>query len=105
MSGAPGPGPEFSIKRFPIDSRLAFFRVVVSHEAGIDRVATLVEMLQQRLTDVTSEMKTTLKEDGTAFIMAFLADKQFMTKGDMAAFCGEVAKEHARLSGIDQETE
>lgn len=95
MSGAPG--FEIAVKRFPIDERLAFFRVVASAPGdggGIDRLAALVEMLQERLEAVTSEIKTTLREDGSAFIMAFLADRRFMTKADMIAFCREAAREH-----------
>lgn len=95
MSGAPA--FEIAVKRFPIDERLAFFRVVVSSGGdggGIDRLAALVEMLLERLDAVTSEIKTTLREDGSAFIMAFLADRRFMTKSEMIAFCEGAAREH-----------
>ncbi len=91
------PAFDFAVKRFPIDSRLAFFRLVVSVSeggAGIDRLAPLVELLLQRLDAVTSEVKTTLREDGGAFILAFLADRRFMTKADMIALCEGTAAEH-----------
>lgn len=88
-----GEAPTVAIKRFPIDAKLAFFRLEVSHDDGIDRLAGLVEILQQRLASVTSEINTTLRKDGGAFILAFLADKQPLSKGDMAAFCREAFRE------------
>lgn len=102
----PGAGlPTVSVKRFPIDARLAFFRVVLEGGGGIDSLAGLVETLQQRLADVTSEIKTTLRQDGGAFIMAFLADRRFMTKNDMIALCEQTIKDPARLPGADGETQ
>lgn len=94
---------EFTVKRFPIDSELAFYRIEVSAGDGIDRLAGLVEMLQARLDEVTSEVKTVLREDGGAFILAFLPDKRPMSREDVEALCGEAADDHARDTGEDGE--
>ncbi|MBU1002669.1 MAG: hypothetical protein KKE73_09100 [Proteobacteria bacterium] len=90
------PTPKVSIKRFPIDSQLAFYRLRIEDSARTDLLIRLVERIQERLGDVTSEIKTNLTADGEAFIVAFLPDKRPLSKQDVQTLADAATHDHIK---------
>lgn len=88
------PDPQISVQRFPLDSELAFYRLRVRDEARPDALSLLVERLRDGLAEATSEIKVNLAQDGGAFIMAFLPDKQPLNEDAVRALALKAARGH-----------
>ncbi|NJB69331.1 hypothetical protein GGQ74_003028 [Desulfobaculum xiamenense] len=83
------------MKRYPLDAKLAFFRLEVSDETNVAGLVHLVERLERAVAEYTSETKVTLTSDGGTFIVVFLTDKQPIDKAGMETLAAEVVRCHA----------
>jgi len=90
------PAPEVHLTRLPIDSELAFYRLRIEDHARTDLLSRLVEDIQDRLADATSETKVNLTADGAGFIMAFLPDKRPLSSEDVRALADAAVDEHIK---------
>lgn len=89
------PDPKITVRAFPVDAGLAFYRVEVGDPAREDVLALFVERLQGHLAGLTSEIKVNLSADGATFILAFLADKQPTDTDAVHELARKAAREHA----------
>lgn len=90
------PAPTIDLKRFPLDETLAFYRLHVEDTVRTDVLARLVERIQDRLADATSETKVNLTSDGAGFILAFLPDKRPLTRDDVRALADAAVSDHIK---------
>ena len=88
------PDPKIQVQGFPLDSELSFFRLQITDASRLDTLSLLVDRIRELLTDVSSEVKVNLAQDGGAFIMAFLADKRPMTMDTVRELAAEAMERH-----------
>lgn len=90
----PAPEPRIIVQAFPLDAKLSFYRLQISDEQRVDVLAQLVEKIEERLADLTSDIKANLAADGDTFILAFLADKHPTTTDAVRELAEQAAHEH-----------
>ncbi|UIJ37543.1 hypothetical protein LWC08_12630 [Desulfobaculum bizertense] len=88
------PSAHIRVGIYPLDPRLAFFRLEVTDSQRVDLLALFAEQVEQAASAYTSQTKVTLTSDGGTFIIAFLNDKAPVTKEELQRHMDTLADEH-----------